>query len=157
MAHDLSPAADLGYLVNRLARAMRSTLAAEIESSGLTPAQAAVVLALAESGPATPARLADLLGFDRATMSGMLDRLERDGWIGVSANPADGRSRIVTPTEKAAGAAGFLAEASARVASATLGGLSERDAKRFVVMLRSAAGHLEGRSPDPVSGAGERR
>lgn len=138
------PAArDLGFLVNKLARAMRGALAAELEPCGLTPAQAAVVLALCAAGASTPARLADSLGFDRATMSGIADRLARDGWIDVAPNPGDGRSRIVSATGKAEAALPSLEAASAHVADIALRGFDAREAGLFASMLGLAAENLE--------------
>lgn len=47
----------------------------------------------------TPASLADAAGVRRATMTGLLQKLERDGWIGRAPDASDGRRSLVDLTE----------------------------------------------------------
>lgn len=150
MDRHMAAARDLGFLVNKLARAIRGALADEIAPTGLTPAQAAVVLALCGAGPSTPAHLADALGFDRATMSGVVDRLRRDGWIDVGPHPADGRSRLLSATASSRAVRGLLEAASVRVADTALRGFDPGEAGLFVSMLGLSAENLEA----ATSGAG---
>ena len=106
---ELKPAAqheerpgDLGHEAHRLARLLRRALEAELAPLGLTAPQAAVLLAVADGPPqVSPAALADRLGMDRPTLSGVVGRLERDGWLGARTNPADGRSRLLRLTPRA--------------------------------------------------------
>jgi DNA-binding MarR family transcriptional regulator len=46
-------------------------------------------------GPLSPSALARLAGLHAATMTGVLDRLERGGWIARERDPADRRAVIV--------------------------------------------------------------
>lgn len=135
---------DAGYQVNRLARALRKRLARELESSGFTGVQAAVLLALAAAdGPATMSRTAERLGLDRPTLSGVAGRLERGGWIVTAANPADGRSRLLHLTPHAQEALPALRRASARASSAALAALDAREQRVFIDLLGRAAAALE--------------
>ncbi len=51
-------------------------------------------------GPRTPAELADAAGVTRATMTGLVDTLERDGLVSRRADPSDRRMQLVQLTRK---------------------------------------------------------
>ncbi|MDR1635654.1 MAG: MarR family transcriptional regulator [Bifidobacteriaceae bacterium] len=78
--------------------AMRSQIAARADSN-LTPQQVKVAGLLALNGPMRSSQLADALGVTRATVTGLLDRLEQGGLIVRAADPNDARGRLaeVTP------------------------------------------------------------
>jgi DNA-binding MarR family transcriptional regulator len=48
-------------------------------------------------GPLSPSALARRAGLHPATMTGILDRLERDGWITRGRDPSDRRGVVVQP------------------------------------------------------------
>lgn len=52
---------------------------------------------IARYGPLSPSALARRAGLHPATMTGILDRLERDGWIVRERDPADRRGVLVQP------------------------------------------------------------
>src|SRR5215469_490247 len=58
---------------------------------------------IAREGPLSPTSLARLTGQHPATLTGILDRLERGGWIARERDPDDRRS-VVIRTERARGA-----------------------------------------------------
>jgi MarR family transcriptional regulator for hemolysin len=93
---------DIGYLLNRATRQFRLRLGDSLADTGLTPQQAAVLMAIARSteGRLTPSAVADAVDTDAATTSGLLDRLTRDEWIASEPNPDDGRSRLVGLTDR---------------------------------------------------------
>lgn len=53
-----------------------------------------------ECGPRTPAALADAAGVTRATMTGLVDTLERDGYVKREPDPTDRRTISVILTAK---------------------------------------------------------
>lgn len=65
----------------------------------LTDPAAALLLALRQGAAMAPSRLADRIGLRRSSVSMLLKRLERDGWIERSVDRRDRRRRIVRLTE----------------------------------------------------------
>ena len=55
----------------------------------------------AAAGPRTPAELADAAGVTRATMTGLIDTLERDGFVRREPDPEDRRMHSIVLTPKA--------------------------------------------------------
>ena len=88
-------------------------------------------------------RLADHLGMDRPTLSGVARRLERDGWVDTVANPADGRSRLLRLAARAEEALPALRRASARALSAALAALDAREQLLLIGLLDRTAAALE--------------
>jgi DNA-binding MarR family transcriptional regulator len=52
---------------------------------------------LARHGPLSPGTLARLAGLHPATMTGVVDRLERAGWVARDRDPADRRAVLIRP------------------------------------------------------------
>jgi DNA-binding MarR family transcriptional regulator len=50
---------------------------------------------IARHGPLSPSTLARRVGLHPATMTGILDRLERGGWVARDRNPSDRRAVVV--------------------------------------------------------------
>lgn len=94
---------DIGFLLNKASRQFRLGFASRLAGIGLRPQQAAALMAIGRSadGRLTPSQLASAIDTDAPTASGLLDRLVRDGWIEFTSNPDDGRSRLVSLTDKA--------------------------------------------------------
>jgi DNA-binding MarR family transcriptional regulator len=60
-----------------------------------------MLIALYEENGLLPSQLADKVSLDRPTTTGLLERLERDGWIERSFDPANRRTVRVHLTPKA--------------------------------------------------------
>lgn len=68
---------------------------------GITPGRFAVMMLLSEEGVAMkPSVLAEMTGVTRATMTGLLDTLERDDMVKRNADPGDRRAIRVHATPK---------------------------------------------------------
>src|SRR5512134_3328730 len=66
----------------------------------MSPDRFAVQSMIGALGPITPGELARRLGMAPTTVSSWLARLERDGVVGRSPNPDDGRSQLVELTAR---------------------------------------------------------
>lgn len=78
----------LGKTVRRVTKAYRQ----EISKYKLTHGQFFMMVAILEEDGLLPSEIAEKTSQDRATTTGLLDRLENDGWIERKADRADRRS-----------------------------------------------------------------
>lgn len=134
---------DLGYQVNRLARLMRTSMSREIADIGLTPQQGAVLLNCGISESLTLSDVAERVGVDRPSMSGIVERLVRDGWLATHPNPTDGRSRLLSLTEQGIAVVPALGAAAARTSALAVAGLSSHDAAALFESIARVADNLD--------------
>lgn len=87
-------AAHLRTAIVRTARRLRQEAAAE--TSGLTPTSVAALATIERHGPLTPSEVAAIERVKRPTITRTLRCLEREGLIDRAADPADGRSSLVS-------------------------------------------------------------
>jgi DNA-binding MarR family transcriptional regulator len=86
-------------------------------------------------GPRTPAELADAAGVTRATMTGLIDTLERDGYVVREPDPSDRRMLLVRLTRKAENFLTRFLPIHFRGASEVMGALTESERKTLVRLL----------------------
>lgn len=94
---------DIGYILHKAAMISKNTLTNNLCAYNLTPGQFTVLKAISDSNQQaglSPAVIAEKLDCDRPTVSGIIDRLETQGWIMRLLNPDDKRSYIIQLTEK---------------------------------------------------------
>lgn len=136
---------DPAYLLNRVVRLMRADLAARLKAHGLTPAQWAVLSEVAaRPGGARPAAIADAIGMDRPTISGVVARLREAGRIEAAPDPSDRRATRLLPTAAAARELPQLAAEARASTERALAPLPPEDRAGLVRMLRAVAEDLEG-------------
>jgi MarR family transcriptional regulator, organic hydroperoxide resistance regulator len=87
----------LGKAVRKVTRAYRE----EIASYGLTHGQFFMVVAIMDEEGMLPSELADKTAQDRSTTTGLLDRLENDGWVERKTDQKDRRTLRIFLTPKA--------------------------------------------------------
>lgn len=66
----------------------------------LTPVQYAALFAIAQRPGVGQAQLAALIGYDRATIGGVIDRLEQKKWVTRVASAEDRRVNLLTITDE---------------------------------------------------------
>jgi DNA-binding MarR family transcriptional regulator len=95
-----APETDLGELAARLRLAITRTARRLRQEAGtdLSPSQTAALATIDSNGPLTPSELASLERVQRPTATRIVARLEEEGLVERAADPADGRSFIVSPT-----------------------------------------------------------
>jgi DNA-binding MarR family transcriptional regulator len=91
---------DLGELAARLRLAITRTARRLRQEAGtdLSPSQTAALSTIDRHGPLTPSELATLERVQRPTATRIVARLEEEALVERAADPADGRSFIVTAT-----------------------------------------------------------
>jgi DNA-binding MarR family transcriptional regulator len=87
------------------------------------------------SGPRTPAELADAAGVTRATMTGLIDTLERDGYVKREPDPVDRRMMSVHLTAKAEKFLHDFLPGHFKVTSSLMATLTESERKTLVRLL----------------------
>lgn len=78
----------MGKTVRKVTRAYRD----EIAHYGLTHGQFFMLVAVMEEEGLLPSELAEKIAQDRATATGLLDRLENDGWVERRTDKKDRRT-----------------------------------------------------------------
>jgi DNA-binding MarR family transcriptional regulator len=89
---------EIFQIVEQLARKLKSIQRQTVRVAGLTPPQYVVLGALAERDRRPLKELADAAHCTRATITGIVDVLERKGLVTRQPNPDDRRSLLVTLT-----------------------------------------------------------
>jgi DNA-binding MarR family transcriptional regulator len=98
---------------------------------GLGPSDSQFLGLLATDGPLTPGQLATMTGLSTGTVTGVLDRLERGGFVRRERDAADRRKVLVVPVPEGAGRlAAHYAEHGAHTGAV----LGRRDAAQLQVI-----------------------
>ncbi|EEW25640.1 MarR family winged helix-turn-helix transcriptional regulator [Rhodobacter ferrooxidans] len=140
-----SPSPDspsLGLLLHDAARAMRKRFEQRSEALGLSSAQWRLLLHVSREGRAVQSRLADLLEIEPISVSRLLDRMERAGWVMREADPLDRRVRVVVPTAKALQARDNIRAMADAVYDQALAGLSPAERAALVAGLATIVTNL---------------
>lgn len=89
-----------GHLIRRLHQQSTSLFAQRTQAAGfdLTPVQFAALDAIHTHPGSDQSRVAEMIGYDRATIGGVIDRLLKKGWISRVTSTKDRRSRELTLT-----------------------------------------------------------
>ena len=90
---------------------------------------------LRDHGSMTPSELGERLIVTRATVTGLLDSLERRGFVRRSANPADRRSLVVDITPAGLAVTQELRTIVHRQEKAWMAGLSEPELRSYLEQL----------------------
>jgi DNA-binding MarR family transcriptional regulator len=86
--------------VQRAARALARRFDVAFRPLGLTNGQFSLLMSLNRPDPPGMAAVAALLAMDRTTLTAALKPLQRRALLNITANPSDGRSRLLTLTAK---------------------------------------------------------
>jgi DNA-binding MarR family transcriptional regulator len=105
----------------------------------LPESQIAVLRRLSHSGGRTPAQLADDLHLARPTISNVLRELTEGGLVSRQPSPADGRSVLLVPTERAEAMLDAFRQGRSGVMARAVAGLPAEDRERIVAALPSLA------------------
>ena len=90
----------VGYWVVMTAHVLQRALNEELALHGITFRQWQVLAWLALEGELAQSELAERMDIEPPTLVGVLDRMERDGWISRNECPTDRRKKLVRPTER---------------------------------------------------------
>lgn len=131
-----------GHLIRRLHQQSTQIFQAKTQEAGvdMTSVQFAALDAIAGQPGIDQASLAATIGFDRATIGGVIDRLESKGLVQREVSESDRRARLLSLTkdgEKLLAASRPVVEA---LQPAILGALSRAERKTFLTLAHKALG-----------------
>jgi MarR family transcriptional regulator for hemolysin len=97
LEHDFEES--LGYWAYMTSNALEKAMNEELATHGITFQQWQVLAWISlEGGELAQSDLADRLKIEPPTLAGILERMERDGWVRRATDPDDRRKKIVRPT-----------------------------------------------------------
>ena len=123
-----------GQLINRIAR---------LGARWMEPKLVPVIGAIKQFGPRSQNELTRLLHVEQPTMAQLLRRMERDGLVVRTPDPADGRSSPVTLTPLAVKRSGTARELLQKGSRVALKGLSPDEIELLTGLLARILANLE--------------
>lgn len=138
---DLDPTACEAFLhLLRAGDEVHRQREAYLQTHGISSGRLTVLMLLLDKGknipePRTPAELADMSGVSRATMTGLIDTLERDGLVTRKPDAIDRRMMSVHLTSRGHEALQRILPGYFRGTSALMQTLSESERKTLVSLL----------------------
>jgi DNA-binding MarR family transcriptional regulator len=87
-----------GHLIRRLSQQSNQVFQDEMKRIGfdVTSVQFAAMQAIDLHGEMEQSQIAQSIHYDKATIGGVIDRLEKRGWVERKANPKDKRAKLVS-------------------------------------------------------------
>jgi MarR family transcriptional regulator for hemolysin len=114
----------VGYWIIQAAHEYQQAVNEELAPHGITWRQSQVLGYLSLHGPLSQADLAEYMRVEPPTLVGILDRMERDGWIRRDSDASDRRRKVVHPTPAAEPVWAKIATCARRVRSRATRGLT---------------------------------
>ncbi len=133
-----------GFIVNDIARMIRAEMDHRTAEAGLglTTGEGRVLFNVRRSGPIRQSALAERLGIEAMTLSGLIDRLEGKGYVERQPDPADRRAKLVSLTEAGANVVARIEPIAAGIRSDAAIGIDPDDWKRVLAALRISRQNL---------------
>ena len=147
---------NFGFILNDVARLLRTAFDRRVKSLGLTRSQGWVLNHLFRNDGVTQSELADILQVEKATLGRLLDRLEAKGWVRRENHADDRRAKRVFLTEEVEPGLKAMRSAAAELRRDALAGLSAEDQTRFVDALLAIKANLS-RPENGTNGNGTAR
>jgi DNA-binding MarR family transcriptional regulator len=121
----------LGLAVNTLGRNITWSLAQRTARHGVFPGVNPIIARLMQLTESTQGELSRLVGIEQPTMAVTLKRMERDGLISRSPDPAHGRRTTVKLTAKGRALSQLMSKAAREVEKLATRGLSAHEVNEF--------------------------
>ncbi|WP_136442648.1 MarR family winged helix-turn-helix transcriptional regulator [Pacificoceanicola onchidii] len=127
-----------GHLIRRLHQKSTQIFAARLQQEGiaLTPVQFAAMDAIQANPGLDQAQIAMLIAYDRATIGGVIDRLEKKGLVERSVSAKDRRARVVRLTTSGQRLFETALPVVRALQDTILGGLDDDDRGAFMELAK---------------------
>lgn len=131
-----------GHLIRRLHQQSTLVFVQRTQEAGfdLTPIQFAALDAIASQPGTDQATVAELIAYDRATIGGVIERLEQKGWVRRVVSERDRRARELSLTPEGQRTLKALVPVVRGLQDEILLSLSDTDRARFLKLARQAVG-----------------
>ncbi|APE44488.1 MarR family transcriptional regulator [Sulfitobacter alexandrii] len=125
-----------GHLIRRLHQMSTRTFSRCMQEAGqdMTPVQFAALDAVAANPGMDQAAIAARIGYDKATIGGVIDRLEQKKLVVRHPSPHDRRARLVEPTEAGRARLAALSPLVAAFQDDILAPLTAEERETFVAL-----------------------
>lgn len=131
-----------GHLIRRLHQLSTQVFVQRTQAAGfdLTPVQFAALDAIGHHPGTDQATVAELIAYDRATIGGVIERLEQKGWVDRVISERDRRARVLSLTAEGERILQALVPVVRNLQDEILASLGEADRARFLRLARQAVG-----------------
>ena len=136
----------IGYWLTIATQAYHRAVTEEVVPHGITYRQSLVLGWLALEGELSQADLANKMLVEPPTLVGILDRMERDGWITRNSCPSDRRKKMIRATEAAEPVWEKIAAGARRVRARATEGFTEQEFETLRQLLDRLNRNLESRA-----------
>ena len=134
----------LGFLVHDATRLLRRRFEKKGSEHGLSSAQWRLLARVAKEEGVAQARLAELLEIEPISVSRLIDRMEKGGWIERRADAADRRVKMIFPTAKSRETYGAIKSFAAEIYEEALTGIPEETRAALIAGLEAMIENLSG-------------
>ncbi|MGI1669900.1 MAG: MarR family transcriptional regulator [Neptuniibacter sp.] len=130
----------VGHLIRRLNQNSTQVFSVKMQAAGydLTPVQFAAMNAIANSPGIDQAGVAAEIAYDRATIGGVIDRLEQKGYITRTVSKRDRRAREVSLSETGAEVFDQILPVVIELQTGILPGLTQEEQTMFLQLANKA-------------------
>lgn len=131
-----------GHLIRRLHQLSTQVFVQRTQAAGfdLTPVQFAALDAIGHHPGTDQATVAEMIAYDRATIGGVIERLEQKGWVDRVVSERDRRARELSLTPEGERILAALVPVVRGLQDEILASLGEADRARFLRLARQAVG-----------------
>lgn len=133
---DIARHEHMSQLLGETARAWRFALDRRLAPLGMSRSQWLVLFHAGRvDTPPTQTELAQRVGVESPTLVGLLDRMEREGWIERRLSQQDRRCKVVCLTQKAEQVRHEIEKVASQLREELLDGLADTDIDRMIEVL----------------------
>jgi MarR family transcriptional regulator, transcriptional regulator for hemolysin len=138
----------IGVWLTLATQAYHRAVSDELAPHGITYRQSMVLGWLALEGELSQTKLAGKMMVEPPTLVGILDRMERDGWIERHNCPTDRRKNLIRASRAAEPVWDRIVECAMRVRQRATAGLSEQELAQLKLLLRRVGDNLKVREAE---------
>lgn len=136
----------LGVLLHDAARLVRKRFEIRAAEYGLSSAQWRLLVHVLREGSVSQARLADLLEIEPISVSRLIDRMQKSGWVTRQPDPGDRRVLRIVATESTQAIRHELRAMAADVYEEAMAGLDPAARTALILGLSKINANMSGES-----------